>query len=871
MEAVPVVESIEEEVDEPVAVQCDPIKALVLPSVSETISIRPLSYDFSDLTTDKIYQYQMDEETILANPNMITLLTGATTIGDSMQYVPAYSDPESALATTNDTPEVDIFAGDTMITIDASGNATSEDQTDVPMITTPEHDEMVVENSIDKAEDHNSATFASTNDEAIHMGTDADTDIGAGATTPLTIRSEDTPMTVDTFMFPIGEESVATVMASGNDFPIMGNSIDKSEENSFATVVSTSTGVIYMETSMDTSAGNTTHFATRSEETANIVDPSTHMIEEEPVTVMTTGDDCSIVENPIDKTEEHNFTAACNEAIDTVTCMDTSAGATSPFAIKPDDTVMTFDPSTHPTEENSMATVMSSRNGYPVIESSLYIDQISISADLSHNAIATTDSRAASKGISILVDQLVVESSEAENLNLGAKSIKEHTREMRTEDAPSIDIYMTKSTDSGMEDPVACTAEPSGSESTRTELFPDEMPIVAKEIAEKPQEDLVLISNARLLAKPTPLAQRRGKSSGAPTTSSSLDTQASSPKLAEDGQPKTSVPSSDSANRPQPQLGPARLPKKSADPFIRKKPARKTHAEKNTQASTGVKTPSETRDPLARKSLAGEISKKRGPCPEDRQEGHSSIESGQNINVALQDATIDKNPATGDPVASHEDSKNKRSKMFLLASSSVVSVHTSANDEVRCSSSTRHDAPVLFEERGLQAARAWTPLQDLTQDQAIKQINDWLFTDTQFYRKVDECTMTKNFGAFTDFDFEKLLKQCHWTTTWLNEQHMAGTSERLFEKTQLRRTADYVKSLCSAFSQGKVKNWKNNGKLSSDRIEVVHMINGLECRGSRTLTKEEKKKRDEELDNDKAIDVKNIQLLMEWAEDVLKL
>ncbi|MCJ1397449.1 hypothetical protein MMC11_000642 [Xylographa trunciseda] len=426
---------------------------------------------------------------------------------------------------------------------------------------------------------------------------------------------------------------------------------------------------------------------------------------------------------------------------------------------------------------------------------------------------------------------------------------------------PSMEVSAVRAADQTIKQVAKFTAKPSAAGSGLPESLPDEMTLIAEEeSAEKPDDDLTLASTARPLAKPVPFAQRRGTSSKAPTTVSSLVTLTSQPRsegttaatrpsslieCQESLPPQftashldrpTAAPLCGSTTKPQPQLGPARRPKKAADPFIRKKPARKTQDRTPTQVSSRGTTSALPGKLSTRNGLADEISTKRGPSQSDPDEGHNPIGKFE------------------DPAASKDDSNTKRVRTSLLASGSITSTSMNVNNEGIGSIGKALDAPALFEERALEAARIWTPLQDLTED--------------QFYQRVDECTMMKNFGAFADFDFAKLLKQCHWTTMWLNEQNMTGYTEVLFEKTQLRRTADYVQKLCAAFLEGKVKNRKNR-KVNGDKVEVITMIDGTECRGFRALTHQESRDRDEELDSEVAVDVENIEALMKWAESVL--
>ncbi|MCJ1430764.1 hypothetical protein MMC27_000114 [Xylographa pallens] len=579
-------------------------------------------------------------------------------------------------------------------------------------------------------------------------------------------------------------------------------------------------------------------------------------------------------EGPVTETSkemvEENGLSAISDSKDEITCSETHTGmateVTATVVLAPKDEAIIVETLPNMTEQEPIPKTTTPQASCLTAENSTSLDHVA--------AVMTRRDDASNATVRMIIEYESAQISE----------------ELAVERSPLMDISTTNAVDQRTEDLASRPPEPSISDSNLPNL-PGEMVTTTDQVAEKPEDNLALKSTARPVATPIPFAQRRKIPSTAPKPASSLVKLALQPMLANNvaaTRPSSGVEEQESlspqltANRPeklitaslpgsitklQPQLGLARRPKKPVDPFIRKKPARKTQdgtgAQINARATT---TGSLSEHLLTQKITADEISTKRGASESLRQEVHDSIEDTSSKNSQSREAPTYKNLVIEDPKTSKDDINNKRARTSLLLSSSIASTLESKQT---CSADQASNAPALFEDRALEAVQMWTPLHGLTEDQVIKQVSEWLVTDTHFYEKVDECTMMRNFGAFAGFDFEKLLKQCHWTTTWLNEQNMTGNNEILFEKTQLKRTTDYVQKLCAACLEGKVKNRKDGGKSNGDRIEVVTRINGMECRGYRALTKEEKRVRDEELDNGKAVDVENVRALMKWAESVL--
>ena len=536
--------------------------------------------------------------------------------------------------------------------------------------------------------------------------------------------------------------------------------------------------------------------------------------------------------------------------------------ATATFVSAPKDKVIIVETLSNMTEQEPISKTMTPQASCPTAENSTSFDHVA--------AVMTRQDDASNATVGMIAEYESAQSSE----------------ELAVERSPSMDMSAANTVDQRMETLASRPLEPSISGFNLPNL-PSDMIISTDKVVEKPEDNRALKSAARPVATPIPFAQRRKIPSPAPKPTANLVKLALQPRLANDAaairplnvieeqetltpqlkasRPENSIAASlpGSITKLQPQLGLVRRPKKPVDPFMRKKPARKTHEETSAQSNAQATI---SKDPLIRKVPADEISTKRRLAQCVHQEAHDLVEDASSKNGQPQEASASKNLVIEDPQTSKDDINNKRVRTSLLPSDSIAST---LENKQTCSADQASDAPALFEDRSLEAAQMWTPLQGLTEDQVIKQVSDWLVTDAHFYQKMDECTIMRDFGALAGFDFEKLLKQCHWTTTWLNEQNKTGNNEMLFEKTQLRRTADYVQKLCTAFLEGKVKNRKNRGKSNGDKIEVVTRINGMEFRGYRALTKEEKRVRDEELDSEKAVDEENIRALMKWAESVL--
>ncbi|MCJ1387570.1 hypothetical protein MMC18_000413 [Xylographa bjoerkii] len=371
----------------------------------------------------------------------------------------------------------------------------------------------------------------------------------------------------------------------------------------------------------------------------------------------------------------------------------------------------------------------------------------------------------------MLIEQPIFDPSDVAAQDIGKKRPEHNLQDKSTEDTPPADVqvYMNESTDHVTDDLAGRTAEPSASRANPLKNLPDEMIIITDQATEKPQNNVAVTSTARPLVKPVPFAQRRGAPLKSPTAATSLATLKSQPRPADNESPSRSSslcetrPAEASAKslsgsiakpKPQPRLGPARRPKKPVDLFLRRTPARKIQDGTAAKVSARATTTSVlSKNPSTWETPADVISTKRDPIGCDDQR-HDEIEIGPKDHVQPQDILPHETSLIEGPTTSEDHSNNKRVKVSLLASTSITSALTSANNEAMNSASIVSDAPALFEERALQETRIWTPVQDLTEDQVIKQVHDWLFTGTQFYHKVDDCTMLQNFGAFADFDFE---------------------------------------------------------------------------------------------------------------------
>ncbi|MCJ1281893.1 hypothetical protein MMC26_001216 [Xylographa opegraphella] len=567
------------------------------------------------------------------------------------------------------------------------------------------------------------------------------------------------------------------------------------------------------------------------------------------------------------------------------TCMDMATEATASFFSAPENEVTITKTVTHMIEPEPIPTTENPQVSCPT-ESSTSLDQKA--AVMTQQDDTTMDEKPAAP---IEENAWLVQAPMIDTSNATARMTGEYGPAQSSQaGSTSTEMSTTDAMDQTTEDLASRSEEIPISNCGLSEL---DQATSAHQTVEQPGKHIALRSTVRSIATPIPFAQRRGAPSKASKLSSTLIQPALQPSLADNTVatlPASLIKEQDSSSpqltashpgksmatslskpvtKPKPQLGPARIPKKPVDPFIRKKPARKTQDGAGTQVKPRAKTASTSpENPLIRKVPEDAISTKRNQSHSGGQEVHGPVESTSSRNDQLRETPKQNSLPVADSKAGEDDIESKRVRKSLLPTHSITSDSKNEGPGSACQVT---DAPALFEDRAMEAARAWTPLQDLTEEQVIKQVNDWLVTDTQFFRKVDECTMTKNFGAFAGFDFEKLLKQCYWTTTWLNEQNMGGNNAVLFEKTQLRRTADYVQKLCAAFMEGKVKNRKDRGKSDGDRIEFVTMIDGMECRGYRPLTKEEKRARDGDLDSEKAVDVENIKALTKWAESVLVL